>query len=473
MNNKKNTARQILSGWLDRPFIHRHPNLVLGAVALAVVWIAWSLLKAEENASYLTLSAERGDIVSVITATGVLTPVGQVNVGSQLSGQVAEVLVDFNDQVSAGQPLARLDPQGYEAIVREAEAALEIAEAGMLVQEAALDKAESDLATARASQEVGAAETDSMRAQREEAERTLERLRTLEQEAAISGSEVDRAEARAETTAALLRASETQEQVRDATTRSAAAAVNMALAQLQNAIGEVKRMTAILERANVDLARTTIAAPIDGVVIGRNVDSGQTVAATLEAPTLFTLAKDLRDMEVHAQIDQADIGRIRVGQAVRFSVDAFPDRDFVGAVTQIRKAPQVFQNVVTYQVIVSADNAEGLLLPGMTAVLRITVAEVHDVLKVPAAALRFRPAESIAGPVEAMWVGRELARPERGRAAVIWVLSGGEIAHRVIGYEEGDTDSVAVVGGNLERGELVVIGTAAAEDSPVGLRLGF
>ncbi len=160
-----------------------------------------------------------------MTATGTVTPVGQVNVGSQLSGQIAELLVDFNDQVTKGQPLARLDPQGYEAIVREAEAALEIAEANMLMQEAALNKAESGLTTARASQVVGTAETDSMRAQREEADRELARMRSLSQEAAISGSEVDRARAKAKTTAALLRAAETQELVGNSTTQGAAATV--------------------------------------------------------------------------------------------------------------------------------------------------------------------------------------------------------------------------------------------------------
>ena len=462
-----------LSRLLDLPFLHRHPNLVLVALSVTVVWIAYVVVAPGDEVAYLTAPVERGDIASIITATGTVTPVGQVNVGSQLSGQIAELLVDFNDRVTKGQPLARLDPQGFEAIVREAEAALEIAEANMLVQEAALDRAESDLDTARASQVVGTAETDSMRAQREEAERELARIRTLALEAAVSGSEVDRAEARAETASALLRARETQELVRDATTQGAEATVKMALAQLQNAVAEVKRMTAVLDRANVDLERTTISAPIDGVVIGRNIDSGQTVAASLEAPTLFTLANDLRQMEVYAQIDQADIGRIALNQPVLFSVDAYPERGFAGTVTQIRKAPQMIQNVVTYAVIISADNSELLLLPGMTAVLRITVTEIKDVLKIPNAALRFRPADDIAAPVEALLAGGQLSVPDQGMPALIWVLDDDEISHQMIGYTAGDGNIVAVLAGELTPGQLVVVGAATAPESSFGLRLGF
>lgn len=457
----------------DLSRLKERKSLVLVALSAIVVWIAYAVATPGDEPTYLTAPVERGDIASIITASGTVTPVGQVNVGSQLSGQIAELLVDFNDRVIKGQPLARLDPQGFEAIVREAEAALEISEANMLVQEAALDKAESDLTTARASQVVGTAETDSVRAEREEAERVLARMRTLAKEAAISGSEVDRAEAKAASAAALLRARETQELVRDATTQGAEASVKMALAQLQNAVAQVKRASAVLDRAKVDLDRTTISAPIDGVVIGRNVDRGQTVAASLEAPTLFTLASDLRHMEVHAQIDQADIGRVAVDQPVLFAVDAYPERAFTGTVTQIRKAPQVIQNVVTYTVIVSADNSDLLLLPGMTAILRITVTEISDVLKIPNAALRFRPADDIATPIEARASSGQLGIPDQGTPVLIWVLDGDELSPRVIGYSAGDANVAAALAGELAEGELVVVGATAAADSSIGLRLGF
>lgn len=457
----------------DFSYLRRRWIVVLGAVAATAAAGVYAMGRLGTQEPYLTAPIRRGDIVSVVTATGTVTPVGQVKVGSQLSGQIAELLVDFNDEVGQGQPLARLDAQAYRANVRQAEAAREIAEANMLMQEAALDKAESDLATARASRAVGTAETQSIRAQREQAEREATRLRALAQQAAISGNEVDRAQARAATARAQLRAAENQELVRDATARSTEAEVNMAAARLQNAVAEVKRTRAVLERAQVDLERTTITSPIDGVVIGRNVDSGQTVAVGLEAPTLFTLAHDLRRMEVYAQIDQADIGRIAAGQSVAFAVDAYPDRAFGGTVRQIRKSPQIVQNVVTYTVIVSADNPDLLLLPGMTAVLRITVAEKRDVLKVPNAALRFRPTRSVAASVEALAANGRLGVPQAGAPALVWLLQGGKLDGRLIGVGAGDANESVVLSGPIEAGSTVVIGTAAASDGAFGLRLGF
>ena len=457
------------------PFLRMRRKSIVTAVAIALLGITYLVTRSDDTAAYLSATVERGDIASLVTATGTLRPVGEVKIGSQLSGQIAELLVDFNDRVAKDQPLARLDAQGFEATVREAEAALEIAEANVVMQEAALSKAESDLATARASRRVETAETDSMRAQREEAERELERIRRLAREAAISGSELDRAQARAESAAALLRAAETQELVGDATTQGAEAAVRMALAQLQNSVAEMKRMTAVLERARVDLERTTIRAPIDGVVIDRNVDSGQTVAASLQAPTLFTLANDLRRMEVHAQVDQADIGNVRLEQTAVFAVDAYPTRVFAGTVTQIRNAPQVIQNIVTYTVIVSADNSELLLLPGMTAILRITVTEAKDVLKIPSAALRFRPAERLAAPAEALAASGELGMPEEGAPALVWVLDDGELSAQVVGIGVRDGGVAQVLSGSLTAGQAVVVGTAAVSEgaSIFGIRAGF
>lgn len=459
--------------WLKMSNLRQHalPGVVI--TVLGAVVLAYALLRSSGSEAYLTAEVELGDIVSVVSATGTVTPVGEVRVGSQLSGQIAELLVDFNSAVSEGQALARLDPQSYEAIVEERQAALDIAEANVLLHEAALGKAESELATARASKDVGVAETDSMRAQRLEAERELARMEALAEEAAISGSEVDRAQARADTAAALLRAAETQEIVGDAATDGAEAAVRMALAQLEHAVAEVRRAQAALQQAAVHLERTTIRSPIDGVVIGRTVDRGQTVAATLEAPTLFTLAKDLRQMEVHAQIDQADIGKIQRHQQALFAVDAYPDHPFTGTVTQIRKAPLVIRNVVTYTVIVSAENKQLLLLPGMTAVLRIAVTEQHDVLKVPNAALRYRPSDSVAAPVEAAAARGELQMPDQGTPGLVWVDDDGRLTARIVGVGAGDETVSAILAGELEAGEHVVIGNTAQPDASIGLRLGF
>jgi HlyD family secretion protein len=341
------------------------------------------------------------------------------------------------------------------------------------MHEAALTRAEAELATVRASRAVGSAETESARAQREAAERELARVRALARDAAISGSELDRAEARAATATALLRAAETQEEAGDAATQGAEAALKMALARLQTAAAEVKRAQAMLQRVTVDLERTTIRSPIDGIVIGRNVDGGQTVAVGLEAPTLFTIASDLRRMEVRAQIDQADIGRIAVGQPVLFAVDAYPEHVFAGTVAQIRKSPHVVQNVVTYTVIVSADNADLLLLPGMTAILRITVMEIEHALRLPSAALRFRPEERTAARAEALAATGGLGTPEQGTPALVWVLDRGKLDARVVGIGSSDGNVAAVLSGRLEPGEFVVMGTVSAPPSTFGLRFGF
>lgn len=218
------------------------------------------------------------------------------------------------------------------------------------------------------------------------------------------------------------------------------------------------KQSAELDQARIDLERTVISAPIDGVVIGRDVDRGQTVAASLEAPTLFTLAQDLREMEVHANIDEADIGRIRIGQQARFTVDAYPTRAFTGTATQIRKAPQLIQNVVTYTVVLSTQNPDLALLPGMTAVVHVVVDEAKDVLKVPNAALRFQPpGETIATTAAAGEV------PDASRGGAVWVL--GE-DHRPVSVRvalgRSNESATELVDGPLRAGQQVIVGMASS-----------
>jgi HlyD family secretion protein len=197
-----------------------------------------------------------------------------------------------------------------------------------------------------------------------------------------------------------------------------------------------------------------ISAPIDGVVIGRNVDRGQTVAASLEAPTLFTLARDLREMEVHANIDEADIGRISLGQEATFTVDAYPDRTFWGAVTEIRKAPQLIQNVVTYTVVLSTQNPDLALLPGMTALVHVVVDEARNVLKVPNAALRFQPSDLI----DAAVIGA-------GEAAVIWIAGERGVPVPVqVALGRSNESATEIISDSLRAGQQVIVGTAPISD---------
>jgi HlyD family secretion protein len=227
----------------------------------------------------------------------------------------------------------------------------------------------------------------------------------------------------------------------------------MAEAELQRAKAVVRQQTAVLERTRLDLERTVIRAPIDGLVIGRDVEAGQTVAASFEAPTLFTIARDLEAMEVHAMIDEADIGRIRTGQRAVFTVDAHPARTFAGTVAEIRLAPNVVQNVVTYDVLITAENADRALLPGMTATVEIVVEAVDDVLTVPNAALRFEPPAGATAPPSPP------ATPSGNRGTVWRLDRDGAPRPMAVTVGASDARATAIVGGPLRAGDAVVVAT--------------
>jgi HlyD family secretion protein len=283
---------------------------------------------------------------------------------------------------------------------------------------------------------------------------------------AISDRELTQARTAREAGAAGLTALEDQIKMKAEGIDMARAELSMAEANVVNADAVVEQKRAALEQANVDLGRTEIRSPIDGIVIKREVNPGQTVAVNLEARMLFQIAKDLREMEVRGRIDEADVGRLQPGQTATFTVDAFPDRTFTGKVLQIRKAPEVVQNVVTYAAIVSAPNPELVLMPGMTANLRIVVSDSGDVLKIPNQALRFRPSQ--APPPAAAAKGTH--------EATVWVLDNANQPSAVkITTGASDSAGTQVLSGALTEGQKVVIGLAAP-DKPaqkLGLRLGF
>jgi HlyD family secretion protein len=289
-----------------------------------------------------------------------------VQVGSQISGQVKDIYADFNTPVKKGQVIARIDPATYELRVNQTRADV--------------DAAQSAVAVARSGQVAQQAEVGRVRITLADAERDLERKKMLVDKKFISSAELDKSRLVLDTTREQLKAVQAQIQVSEA--------------QVQSALAAVKQRESLLKQAQVDLERTIIRAPVDGTVILRNVDAGQTVAASLQAPVLFTIAQDLRDMQVEAAIDEADVGRLRVGLPASFAVDAFPRRNFSGEIRQIRKSPLNVQNVVSYTVVISAQNPDMALLPGMTANVRIVVENRASALKVPNAALRWRPAGS-------------------------------------------------------------------------------
>jgi HlyD family secretion protein len=363
---------------------------------LIVVVIAAGLVyrfrdRSGEKPTFRLAQVETGLITSIVSASGTLNAVITVKVGSQVSGQVKELLADFNSEVREGEVIARIDPDNFEARVRQAEAELDVARANVAIKRASVHRAHADLQNAHAALTATKAQTDKARIALADARRDLDRKKTLHARTIISESEIDKATALHDQALAQLNAAEADEQAQTSLVKTREAILSMAEGEVALSLAQVKHREAALNQSKIDLAHTIIRSPVDGVVIDRSVDMGQTVAASLQAPTLFTIAQDLRKMQVETDMDEADIGRIQANQRVTFTVDAFPGQEFEGRVEQIRKAPRTVQNVVTYTVVVSSENPHLRLLPGMTANVRIVVDEHSNVLRVPNAALRFRP----------------------------------------------------------------------------------
>ena len=388
--------------------------LLLGAAAL--VWAVFFRDNPNGASMFRLAAVERGPIVSAVSTSGTLNAVITVQVGSQVSGQIKELLADFNSEVKAGLVIARIDPETFAAKVRQARAELDVARANVHIQRAGIERAQKELANAAASLNSAKARTEKARVTLVNAKRNLERRRTLFQSGSVSESQIDDAQTAHDQTLAQMNSDEADERASESMVATREAALKTSRAQVDYAIEQVRQKEAGLNQAEVDLENTFIRSPVDGVVIERAVDIGQTVAATFQAPKLFVIAQDLRQMQVETDVDEADIGRVHVGQEAIFTVDAFAGREFHGQVLQVRKAPRVVQNVVTYTVLVSADNSELRLLPGMTANIQIVVDERQNALKVPNAALRFKPngedAKSPGASRSAAASSGETAQPE-------------------------------------------------------------
>lgn len=353
-------------------------SLILVGLLAAVGVAGWFILgRSNSDASqrYRTAEVERGDIMQSVAANGTLNPVVLVNVGTQVSGTVKKLYVDFNDRVKPNQVLAELDPALFRAQLKQSEANLANAKANL------------ELAVARE-----------------------KRNRDLYHRKFISADALDQA-------VQTLDSSKAQE----------------LLAQAQ------------LEKDRTNLEYSVIRSPISGVVVARNVDVGQTVAASFQTPTLFQIAKDLREMQIDTTVAEADVGGVAVGQTVQFSVDAFPERNFVGKVKQIRINPTIQQNVVTYDVVVGVDNADLKLMPGMTAHIRVVVEQKKNALRIPKEALRFKPTDA-----EPAGRGGKRAGP------TVYRLAGSRLEPVAIKTGISDASYVEVTGGDLKPGDKLV-----------------
>ena len=399
------------SDWLGRR------NVRVGIALLAILGallVVWSLTRPQSAVSYGTDTATRGTLVVVVTATGSVQPTNKVDVSSELSGTVRRVLVDYNSHVTAGQTLAELDTDKLKATVASARAKLAAAHARVADAEATLI----------------------------EKQRELERKQILSKRQVASMHDLD----------------------------SAKAASDRAVAGVASARADVSVAEADLALNETNLAKACICSPISGVVLKRSVDPGQTVASSLQAPVLFSIAEDLKQMELQVDVDEADVGKVRVGQTATFGVDAFPDRKFPAMIRDVRFAPETIQGVVTYKAVLTIDNTEMLLRPGMTATAEINVTEVRDALLVANAALRFAPAAGEKTESRSV-LGRILPGPPPFRAAsqrestgssrVVWTLTEGQATAVKVVIGPSDGRRTQIISGEIKEGQPLIVDQVA------------
>jgi HlyD family secretion protein len=382
-------------------------KIVIGSILMGIVAILWGYFFSKAKSPvprYKTVQVERGDIKAVISATGTLKPLTTVLVGSQVSGRIQALYADFNSQVKKGQVIAQIDPAPFQAQVIQSKAKLENARANL------------ELAKVRVKDTL----------------RTLRRYEALFVQKVISQNELD----------------------------TALTNYEMAQAQLKSAEAQLGQARANLELAETNLHYTTIHSPVDGIIISREVDVGQTVAASFQTPVLFTIAQDLTKMQLEVNVDEADIGQVAIGQKGTFYVDAYPNQTFQGMVSQIRNNPRIIQNVVTYDVIMEVNNPDLKLKPGMTATVAIITAYKQNVLKVPNRVFRYQPA------IQPKDGGNINTGTNEINKRLVWILdTKGQLRpiSVVIGISDGI--STEVKEGILQEGQEVVVGSLKESNS--------
>jgi HlyD family secretion protein len=431
-----------------------------GAVALGLVAFALTgsghayFGHGSSRPLYRIAAVDRGLVQAEVHATGTLRPLAAVPVVAQTAGELRDVLVADNATVRSGQILARLDADAVTARLNYAQADLAVARANVVVAQAQLERARADADNLRAGDAAAAADVERAKATLADAERDLTRKRGLVKSGDLASQERDHAQAADDAARAGLAAAEAHAGAAAATDQSALAAMKAAAAQVDAANAEVGHREAAVAQVQVDLDHTAIRAPVDGSIIEANAVVGQPLAANPSAPPLFLIASDLRRMQLEASVDEADIGVVAAGQPATFSVDAFPGRTFAGRIVEIRKSPQVLQNVVTYTAVIAVDNRDLKLLPGMTASVDVVVKTAASALRVPNAALQFRPAE--AGDVVAAGAA----------SGQVWRLDAHGTPQPVtVGLGVSDDAHTEVTGGGLLEGDEIVVGALTGQKS--------
>jgi len=510
-------------GWLNQLWarlLAGKMKLLLGGGFMAAVVFAGFYFWGTDSSTpqYMTARIERGNLRNTVTATGALQAVTTVQVGSQASGTISALYADFNSVVKKGQVIAQLDPSTSKAQVDQARANLQQAQASLAQARAAVSNSRAGVADAQAknlaakstvqNNQAGVSGAEAnvavLKAQQDDALSLLKQQESLLKAGVIAQRDYDVAQTAYKTAEARYNQAVAQLNQAKLTEQSASSAgiaqsqagveqsqaqVQQAQAQVQQATAQVQQAQAALNLAQVNLSHTTIASPIDGIVVSRDVNVGQTVAASLSAPTLFTIANDLTQMQVIANIDQADIGLVEQAKSVKFTVDAFPGKEFEGKIEEMRLNPVNVQNVVTYNVVIDVANPDQKLKPGMTANLVITIDERNNVLKVPNSALRFTPQDAsgqrtgAGGQGQGQGQGQGRRRQQGDNAAaqqgdggenrfapasapvlpgqirVVWVLGqNGKPERRRITVGLSDGSATEVVDGDLREGDMVITG---------------
>ena len=422
---------------------------IVGIVLLTALSF-WALGRDRmTKSSFITAKVQRVSISSTISATGTLEALTTVQVGSQVSGQVAALFADYNAHVKKGQLLATLDP-------RPAASQVTTAKAHVAASAAQVHSAEADLLNQQAGVAQAEANVRIAEVALQSAKLAYERAQQLEKNGLVSKNDFDTAKTNYDSADAKLQQAQAALQQAQTMIRARQASIDAAKAN-------VVASQADLERTQINMDMTKIYSPVDGVVISRNVDVGQTVAASLQAPVLFTIANDLTQMQVKASVDEADIGKLNQNANVRFTVDAYPNDLFRGRIAEIRLEPQTVQNVVTYSVIIGVSNPEMKLRPGMTANLTITVDSKSNVLAVPNTAFRFTPdsAAGASGPTQAQ------AQPQGRRdGSTIWILDeSGQPQARTVHTGISDGSRTEIISDEIEEGMPIIIGDSSKKTS--------
>ncbi|MBZ5674404.1 MAG: efflux RND transporter periplasmic adaptor subunit [Acidobacteriia bacterium] len=431
-------------------------TILLGVAVCAATLGGWWYMHASTAKQYRTEAVQRGRIQSIVSVTGTVSALLTVQIGSQVSGVVTALHADYNSQVHKGELLAEIDPLPFQERVNQAQAALDSAKAAVDAAKATVQKSETDIRSAEATAASQKALVAQALAGEREAKIVADRQQKLAANSIVSDDQFQSAKATYDVAVADREASDAQAHVAETTIDEMKEAREAAKVQQANAEAQVRQAQGALDSAKLDLEHCRITSPIDGIVISRQVDAGQTVAASFAAPNLFQIAQDLTKMQVDADIDESEIAKVHVGQVAQFTVDAMPTRTFEAVVRQVRESATNVQNVITYDAVMDVPNPDLVLLPGMTANIRIPVQVRESVLRVPNGALRYKPADDKAGPVVKPLSQSQQKGPQTQQT--VYVLnSAGLPEMRKIQVGISDGLYTEVVSGDLREGEAIVL----------------